>query len=415
MTLGFAGPASIVLAQDGPAGLEIAELDTRWLPWLGCWQLWEEQLDPYAPAVDDETAALVDRTSVCVRPTDTGHGVRLTATAGERVLVERVLLADGTRHEVRQADCEGWEQNEWAFDGQRLFTHAELRCGDQPARLVTGVSLMSTSSTWVDIQVVEVDTRQLIEVRRYIPMPAADQEAVLGSRDALAVDPEDIRQARRESAAPVSLVDVVDASQKTIPLVVETLLVETEPRLPLDSAALIMLDDTGINGGVIDLLVALSYPDRFVVERRDRGGSWSSGGFNGFGGFYDPVWYGSLYPYYVTPLGYYSLSRGYSPYLIGVGGAAAPFVVLAGGDVDGGGRAVRHQGYTRVRQRDAADGTGRAKPRSGTASRSGYTGGGSSGSSSGSSRGTASRGGSSGSSGGTRGGSSSGRTAVPRR
>ena len=57
----------------------------------------------------------------------------------------------------------------------------------------------------------------------------------------------------------------------------------------------------GINSGVIDLLVALSYPERFVVERRDRGGSWSSGGLGGFGGgFYDPVWYGDLYPYYIT-------------------------------------------------------------------------------------------------------------------
>ena len=426
LVMGFAVSAGVASPQDGAVatGAPTEELDSRWLPWLGCWQLWEEQLDPTTLGLNesDEATGLLGRTFVCVTRVDTGRGVDLTAVADGRVLVERTLVADGTRREVDDDDCAGWEQNDWAFDGQRLFTHAELRCGEEPTRTVRGVSLLTSPSTWVDIQIVEAGTREHIEIRRYNPVPAEERDALLGSVSALAVDPAAIRQARRESAVPLILRDVIEASQQTAPRVVETLLVETEPRLALDSDALIALDDAGINGAVIDLLVALSYPERFVVERRDRGGSWSSGGSGGFGGgFYDPLWYGDLYPYYVTPFGNRYWPGGYSPYLIG--GAASPFVIIGDSAVgEQSGRVVRDRGYTRVRPRDDPGSQRRATPRGRTAS----TGTSASAPRSGSS-GTSSSGGgvtsSSGSSGGggaspggfSRGGTGSGRTAVPRK
>ena len=399
--------------------------DTRWRPWLGCWQLWEEQLDASADDDVSESAALLDRTVICVRPARGGSGVNLTAVAGEEVLVDRTLVADGVEREVREPDCTGRERNTWSVDGRRLFTHAEIQCGDQPVRRAAGVSLLSTPATWVDIQVVEIDGRQLIEVRRYAPVPDAEQAARLGPPSELGAAPADIQRARRASAAQPDLRDVLDASARTSPRVVEALLVETEPRLPLDRDALVALDDAGINGGVIDLLVALAYPDRFVVERRDQGGAWSSGGWGGFSGFHDPIWYsGHYYPYYVTPLGYYFWSRGYDPYLFG--GLGSPFVTVSdGGRTEERGRAVPGVGYTRVSRRGWTD-TGGSVPRVGSTSSGGSSSGGSSSggsssggsSSGGSSGGAVSRGGYSGGSSGTptrSGGTSTGRRAVPRR
>ena len=395
-------PIAVTAGAAGP-------VDARWSPWLGCWQLWEEQLDPSAEA--SEAAALLERTLVCVRPAPDANGVNLTARAGERVLVDRTLVADGARRDVKEADCAGWERSEWSADGRRLFTQAEIQCSDQPVRRVTGVSLLSSPATWADIQVVEVGGRQLVEVRRYAPLRESEQRARLGSID-LGVDRADISQARRDGAVALDLPAVVDASERTSPRVVEALLVETEPTLPLDGDALITLDDAGINGGVIDLLVALAYPDRFVVERRDRGGAWSSGGWGGFSGFHDPIWYNSYYPYYVTPLGYHFWSRGYyDPYLYG--GFATPFVVLAdgvGGGEESSGRAIPGVGFTRVSPRAWTGGEGSGAAPGGFVSNRGSASGGSSG-------GSVSSGGfsSGGSSGSSRGGSGGGRTAVPRR
>ena len=420
-------PPNMPAAAQGPAPIAAGaagegEIDARWRPWLGCWQLWAEQLDPSAADEVDDTAALLDRTLVCVRPdADTG-GVRLTAEAGDQVLVDRTLVADGSRRDVQETDCAGWERIEWSADGRRLFTRAELQCSDQPARKVTGVSLLSSAATWADIQVIEVGGRQLVEVRRYAPLRPDEQDARRGP-DSLGVDWIAVNQARRRAAAALDLPAVVDASDRTSARTVEALLVETEPTLPLDGDALIALDDAGISGGVTDLLVALAYPDRFVVERRDRGGAWSSGGgrgFGGFGGFHDPIWYSSYYPYYVTPLGYHFWSRGYyDPYLYG--GFATPFVVLGGGGGadEPSGRAIPGVGFTRVSPRAWTGGGSGATPggfvSDGGASRGGSSSGGSSGGAV--SRGGFSSGGSSsGSSGGSsRGGSGGGRTAVPRR
>lgn len=364
--------AALLLFGGSAEAGQTVSVDSRWVPWLGCWQLWEEELeelDAFAPANETDQRALMERTSVCVMPS--GSGVTVTASEGERRLVERQLVADGARHDVIEGECRGWERSEWSRDGHRLYTTAELQCSDLPTRRLSGLSLLASASSWVDIQFVEMGQHQQLEVRRYAPA-RADVEA--GPLDpGSGIGPSEIRQARRESAEAPNLSDIMEASHTTTPRVVEALLVETEPRLHLDRKALVELDDAGIDHGVIDLLVAQSYPEQFMVERRDRGGAWSSrsgNGFNGFGRFYDPIWYSDLYPYYITPLGSRYWGAGYNPYLYGTA-VASPFVIISeqGAEQPAGAGAVKGRGYTRVLPRATED--RRAVGRQGATSGSG--------------------------------------------
>ena len=333
----------------GPAEAEQREdIDSRWMPWLGCWQLWEEELevlDSVSSTDDTDPRAIMERTSVCVTATD--PGITITASEGGRLLVERRLIADGNRHDITEDGCSGWEQSHWSEDGHRLFTTAEIQCADTPTRRLNGISLLASASSWVDIQFVEMGRHQQLEVRRYSP--------IRETTDTSEISQSEIRRSRRESAEAPNISDVMEASRRATPRAVEALLVETEPTLYLDSQALIGLDDAGIDHGVIDLLVALSYPEQFVVEHRDRGGAWSSrsgGGFNSFGGFYDPIWYSDLYPYYITPFGSRYWGGGYNPYLYG-GAVASPFIIIdAPGSEQFSARAVRDRGYTRISPRD---------------------------------------------------------------
>ena len=396
MKIQLATFATALLLIGGPAEAgQLEDFDSRWMPWLGCWQLWEEELealDSVSSTGDADPRALMERTSVCVTATE--PGVTITASEGERLLVERHLIADGNRHEVTEAGCSGWEQSHFSDDGHRLFTTAEIQCADMPPRRLNGISLLASASSWVDIQFVEMGQHQQLEVRRYSPIRETTDSQL--DAETSGIGRSDIRQARRESAELPNMSDVMEASRHATPRAVEALLVETEPTLHLDSQALIGLDDAGIDHGVIDLLVALSYPDHFMVERRDRGGAWSSrsgGGFNSFWGFYDPIWYSDLYPYYITPFGSRYWGGGYSPYLYG-SAVASPFVII---DSPGGeqfsARAVRDRGYTRVSpraietqgavgRRGATSGSGGGSTRTGssggggnTASPGGYSGG----------------------------------------
>lgn len=424
MTLGvlviLALPAA---AQDGtrrpattPASVDLA--DARWLPWMGCWQLWEEQVDQ---AAAEDGAVFPDRTIVCLTPADDGRGARLMARSDSEVLVERTLVADGVRHALTEGDCTGWERREWSDDGRRLFTRGEVRCGTDEPRRMSGISMLANRSTWVDIQSVSVGDRGHLEIRRYNP----EREAERSDDVRLPATPGAIRDARQSVAAPLTVSSVREAAAKAESAVIEALLAETQPRLALDGATLIDLDDAGVDGSVIDVLVALAYPDRFVLERR-RGGGRGGGGGVGWGGF-NPIspmdaMYGAPFGY--SYLGWYGLSDWRNAYWYDpryYRGWGTPGMVIDGATDDGGqARAVNGVGYTRVSQRTPAP---RDSGGGGASASSGGSRGGSSGRTGGrvtsggytrSGGGSSGGGSSSGGGGGRSGGGGGGRTPVPR-
>jgi hypothetical protein len=241
----------------------------------------------------------------------------------------------------------------------------------------------------------------------------------------------DVGSATAVAHAALDIDDVKEASNKVESPALEAALIESRARFRLDRRVLVDLDDAQVPDAVIDLMVALSYPDRFQIERRIETSadafppSYAGADWSGIWGLGYP--YFSLYPnyfgnyrYHYSPFGY-GYSGLYDPYLpyyyypgsLVVGGAAPPPPAANAGE----GRVVNGVGYTRIRPREAIPSesgggersSGRSGDRGGFVSGSGYSQGGGSGSSS--SGGSSGGGGGSSSSGGSDGG---GRTAQPR-
>jgi hypothetical protein len=384
------------IAQGAPSKVE-----GRWEPFLGCWDLTTDNVRNGAPAaaqLADLPLAMRSRGAgprVCVTRTPEG-GARFQTTLGGQSAIDQTLVADGTDRPLNDAECRGTQRAEFSNDGLRLFSRAELTCeGDAGPRRVSGISLLALNGTWVDIQAVDIGGRETVRVRRYY---RADGEPRIPSATL--------------AASNLSLDDIKEASAKTVPRALEAALVETNAGFFLSGKQLVDLDDTGVPDSVIDLIVALSYPDRFVVERTARGGGGGGGttfGNDPFGlgwAFGYPVWYDDFYysPYYYSPFGY---SRyGFRGYNDGFGDAVI-VSVNPGPQPSGNARAVDGQGYTRVRPRETAS----ADPE-GPVIRSSGSGGSSTSSASGGSS-TASSGGGY-SNGGGGGGGDGGRTAQPR-
>ena len=390
-----------------PPGLD--QVDQRWLPWLGCWQLVEET--GAVAEVPDDGGPFADRVVVCLTPrTGTGaddNGVEVTTVAdGEAVLVE-TLLADGVQHHVEETACSGWRHHKWSGDGARLFTRAELACDGADIRRVSGVGLMTGAATWLDIELVEAGGRGSVTVRRY--RRASDRTTADAGATALPADLLDRARtaARLTSTSGLSLGDVIEAGQEIEPAVVEAMLVETRASFALDGRAVLRLDDGGVPADIIDLMVALSFPDEFVVDRPATRAASSFGGGGGYVDTFSPYGFNSWYPYYASPFGYY---YGWSPYnsLYYYGPSAS--YVIAPGQGDGGaqGRAYSGRGYTRVDLREPAP-TRIAQPRGARSTRAGGNG-----SSASSGRSSGSSGSGQASPGGYSRGGSSGRTAVAR-
>ena len=383
--------------------------DSRWEPWVGCWTLATENLrDGTSP--DARRAArpsTVDDNAPRVCVTRAVSGARFETTLGIQPASDQTIVADGATRPVSDAECTGTTRTQWSASGLRLLSSSEVRCqGESGQRRVSGLSLIAPNGDWLDIQTVALGSRETISVKRYYRDASSPRSAFPSV-----------------GASVFSLDEVKDATGKVSTAAIEAALVETGAGFNLTAKSLKDLHASGVPERILDLLVALSYPEKFVVHRAAHVGPPPSiyrdpfgvGWSYGYPYYYDR-YYGS--PYFYEPFGW----RGYSVFDSGVvyivdGGGGG-----SGGSVpDGPGRAVNGQGYTRVVPRESVP-TATANPSSASSSRSGSSSSGSSGGGTVSSSGGYSSGssssdssGGSSSSGSSSGGSDSGgRTAVPR-
>lgn len=382
--------AALILTLAGANDAVGQQTDVRWSGWLGCWQLLEERVrDASEPEPTSREYTAAPGGLVCVTPAPGSTGVTLTTSVTAQSALEETIVADGERHSVREPGCEGWQRAEWSSNGRRLFAHAELACAEGVTRTISGLGMIGADRIWTDIQVVQERGGESIRVRQYRRAP--DQTRAGGAMSSAELLRAAAMTARQ--AAPLTTDEVKEAVQKLPASAVEAALMETNTGFPLNSKRLVELADAGVPGRVIDLMIALSFPNRFIVERRSAAGTglgtYPLGIGSGFG-----YGYGSLYdwPYYYAPFGY-SLFNRYDTYYYGARGYAVVDLTPLGPQPSGQGRVIDGQGYTRVRSREpvgvAADGgsggigthgsSGGSSSGGGSVSGQGYSGGGSGG------------------------------------
>ena len=347
--------ATLVHAQTAaPTARTAAAGDARWTPWLGCWR-----------ATDDpgNTGA-----RVCV--TRAGHGISLRTIVGGQLVSDEVRVADGTPRPVREAGCTGTETTRWSADGQRAYRTAQASCGSETARTLAGVAYFVPGPVWIDVQTVTLNGATNVRVTGYTR--AASQRLP----DGTVVPTAPAGMAASLMSRGWTTDEVVEASALLPPDGVQAAISEGPTAFRLNAKSLSHLAEGRVAEGVIDLMVALTYPERFVV---DRPSSWGGGGGFIMSGmlsdpFFSPIigpaaLYDCYSPYGWASNQYWSGCAGYNPSLFGmypgyyngyygVNGQYGAWVNTtpgAGpgpGPVESGGRVVNGRGYTQVRPAD---------------------------------------------------------------
>ena len=392
---------ALALVGAGPAGAQ--EVDARWLPWIGCWE----------PANGAGEADLV-----CVRPGDDAGAVELLRVKGAEVVGREVVWTDGTRHENAHEGCKGWEEGAFSSDGRRIFLRSSYACAGDVTQDGGGILAFTSPAEWLDVRAAGMGGQSTAWVQRFRPAEPALAEAA-GFGDLLAGRAWPARTARLVAGATLDVDDVIEATAQVPAEAVRAFLAEQRSPLELSAAELARMADAGVPEQVIDVAVAVSYPERFTLQAQgervtpsalDEGSlrrRWAYQGYLGMSpGFYDPFFapwslrfgygYGSgYYGYGYDPYGY-----GYSPYSYGWGYGGGyygytPVIVNVDRTPQEHGRVIGGRGYSRGSGSGGSAGSSSGWP---------LHSGGASGSS-----GASSSGG-----GGSSGGSDTGRTAKPR-
>jgi len=355
--------ATPVLAQD-------SDYDARWLPWLGCWEATS------APTEDDAPM-------LCLRTVPNGEGVEMLTVADGEIVSSVPIRADGLNRQTSREGCTGRESTSFSETGYRVYLSSEFVCEGGVERSSTGLMSMVSPYEWMDVRSVRVARESVPWVLRYQLASPADVRAA--GLDDIAADRMMAQQsARMVASAPLTIADVVEVSSRLESKAVEAWVVERGDGFDIDAAVLVSMADADVPTTVIDMVVAVSYPDHFVVDQGLEGnaelaeseylqrGAYGRGPYPGrsiygvgYGRYADPFFYD---PYFLSPFfspyagyGYYSpYSRG-----IGYGGRVSgwgfgnsgysgyrPTVVVVGRrehgeDTSRAGRAVRGRGYTR--------------------------------------------------------------------
>lgn len=311
--------AGVVLAPGaGQHGIATAQdID---LQWSGCWDLTNGR-------ADSDEIEVADR-RVCVESSNATLTV-VTMIDGTEVRRDE-LHTDGRPRAVEDGGCTGTEQAVVSADGHRLYTTAELICEGGTRRLASGISALLSPDTWIDIQVVKVSDERELMVRRFAHNEPASRviwERIGRGDLSLAA-----RTARTAAASRLEIDDVIEATRVVDAAAVEALLLESEASFAIDAGVLIKLANAEVPGEVIDLMLALSFPDYFVVNEApaDHHGPVAYGYPVSFYGYWSPAFapfgWGYYYPWY--PIGGLPIGR--------------PPVARYGG------RVVNGRGYARV-------------------------------------------------------------------
>lgn len=367
-SVAFASALGLVGARTASA--QDTDVDPRWQAWLGCWQ-------PTDPATSSQGALL------CIVPASPRSAVDLVSLVDAKEVGRQRFDATGRRRAVLRDGCEGWESSQWSADDRRVYLRSELTCPGALERVSTGVMAMSPEGEWLDVQGVSAGGGTGIRVVRYrdagVPtnLPAEIHDALADRATAIGA-------ARVAAGSGIGTAEIVEAAQRLDAMVLQALLVERGQQFQLNAKQLMSLTRGGVPGSVTDVMVALSYPRTFTLNRMtpqravtgdsmNAASAYGSRGMMpgylgnaacsrlspGYAWGYDP-W--SLYPSQ-SGYGMYGMGRcgyGYSPYGYGFGyWRRTPYVIVGRGN--GGpavrGQAVNGRGYTRRGSGSAVRGT----------------------------------------------------------
>lgn len=289
--------------------------DTRWLPWLGCWEPVIENDKPEAPIL-------------CIRPTSGHKDIELTMVSDGKITSQNTIKADGISQKKNREGCQGWEKTSFSNNSNRIYHRAEFVCDNGKEPKSTGIMSMISPYEWIDVRTLDVGTEIIPWVIKY-HLYNSDSIENKELKDFAKEHTIDQKWSRIGASSAITIEDVIEASSHVDPTAVEAWIAEQGDQFALNAKKLVSMADAGVPENVIDIVVAVSYPEQFSMNRNSESDNISTRSSRqveriryGYSNFHDPFYYDPFFlsPFYspYTGYGYYSPYR-YGSYGYGYG------------------------------------------------------------------------------------------------
>jgi hypothetical protein len=293
----LAGPLAAALEAGEPDRAQ----ENRWMAFVGCWE---------------DAAGADDGLLVCFTPIPGVDGVEIRTWIDDELLAVEEVVADGRPVPVEEGGCVGDRTARWSADGARVYISSELRCGEGVTRLTSGaMALADQGRHFLEIHAAGAAGHEpVLGARRFAPASSASMSAA-GVEDPASGYRLAVQTARSVRAVRLAPSGVVEAVEVAGPDVTRVLIAELGEPFELSAAVVRDLVRSGVPEEILDVMVAVSNPDRFAIE----GTSWEAReqalstlrgtraapawpprgvraihvGARGF--YYDPFFYGGLY------------------------------------------------------------------------------------------------------------------------
>jgi hypothetical protein len=330
-------------AYEQPDSSDYEKLDTRLLPWIGSWRL-------LTSGVNSGQNELVQEFLLTINPGDSENSIIMKGHRDGKLSEEKIIV-DGLRHQITDDKCTGWYQYSWSENGRRLLFNSESNCPGDPLRKISGMSIFDEKGHWLDIQLLHIGEDIVTNTRKYRNV---DNDSVTPGANAVSR----ISSARSASGRSFSIDEIIELSGKVESEILEAALLEAGKPFPINSKKVAQLADLKVPSRVIDIMVAISFPDKFNLQGKEISLARATETQPHYY-FPGPYHYYSdnyrYFPWHWAP--YDCMSYGYSSlgWYTGYGWYYSlwtwhPYYTDGGGGGGGGaehGRLIKEQGYTR--------------------------------------------------------------------
>jgi hypothetical protein len=250
--LGLAIPATLTLT--AATAVSAQSVSTPWATLAGCWS--PVGAEGITLGRDGATTMML-----CVIPINRESGV-LARYAGDKVIEADTIVIGQERTRRLDDDCEVTASARFAGDQSRLYVRGRRVCTSGVASQTSGLLGLAPGGDLLDVREVTQGSKSAAVVQRYAA--TASRPELVSTFDRLSRAE---REARVLSGAQLTGGDIIEAAASVDSTAVVAWLAERGQGFLLNAKTLKAFAQAQLPANVIDMMVALSNPKTFTVDR----------------------------------------------------------------------------------------------------------------------------------------------------